>query len=665
MFPAISSKIYGSDLIGAAAGSLGVLFLLDILGGINTSLLLGIVVSIGALIFTLRLPRKNIRQVMIPALSFFVVSALLGVSLAGLYSIDVPVGTNPAKDIYHTLNEPDFPGKIIETRWSAFGRTDLVEFRGYPEEMAIYIDGTAESPMYRFSGDFNDQYSRVGSLKAQFPGYFPFLFLHEEEKDNALIIGPGGGRDILLALMGGVGSITAVEVNRDLVDIVREYSWYNGGIYTDLDNVDLVVDEGRNFLKCQKEKYDIIMLSLAITKSSRSIEGYALTENFLFTRNSINDYLEHLTDEGRLVVVAHDELEISRLLSISLDALGELGISNTEAMKQIYILGSDIYPLFVLKKAPFEPWELPVRHKAMYQLGYTPISSYFPYVTNDEGLNPVLMDLNTGNKDSSDLERIAKQKGYDISSVTDNNPFFYKFERGIPQSVSLIFWVSVIILLLVILVPPLYWMKVSHKAKANLRSRKGFNQNSIRFALLFLMLGVGFMMIEISLIQRFILFLGQPVLSIAVLLFSLLVGTGTGSIFSGRLASSKIVQGITIACLSIAATLLIYTFLFPLIFNQLLGTNFAIRLVATFVIMFPLGFLMGFPFPSGIRLLKIMKMENYIPWMWGINGVSSVLGSTMTIAVAISFGFTQALLIGAGCYFIAFLIFQKGKAVVS
>ena len=321
--------------------------------------------------------------------------------------------------------------------------------------------------------------------------------------------------------------------------------------------------------------------------------------------------------------------------------------------------------MFVLKKTAFEPWELTARHKAMYQLGYTPISSYFPYITDDDGLNPVLMDLNTGNKDISDLERIAKNKGYDISSVTDNNPFFYKFEKGIPQSVSLVLWASIIILLLVILVPPLYWMKASHKAKANLRSQKDFNQNSIRFALLFMMLGVGFMTIEISLIQRFILFLGQPVLSIAVLLFSLLIGTGTGSLVSGRLALSKIISGITIVCLSIAATLLIYAFLFPLVFNQLLGTDFAIRLLVTVIIMFPLGFLMGFPFPLGIRLLKIMKMENYIPWLWGINGVSSVLGSTMTVAIAISFGFTQALLVGAGCYFIVFLVFQKGKAMIS
>ena len=121
-----------------------------------------------------------------------------------------------------------------------------------------------------------------------------------------------------------------------------------------------------------------------------------------------------------------------------------------------------------------------------------------------------------------------------------------------------------------------------------------------------------------------------------------------GSICSGRLPSQRITGGIVIG----------YTFLLPFVFNQLLGLGITIRLIATISILAPLGFLMGFPFPLGIRLLKEIKMENHIPWMWGINGVSSVLGSVMTIVIAISFGFTEALLIGAGCYFVIGLIFK-------
>ncbi len=653
MFPASSAWIYGVDLVGAAVGSLGVILTLDILGGISTSFLLGVVAAMAALLFAARVLRRNIRGVIISSVSFLMVSVLLGANLTGFYLPHIPIGANPAKEIHDALST--FQGKITETRWSAFGRTDLVEFSDYPEHRDIYIDGTAGTPMYRFSGDFNDPGSAVNSLKADFPGYFPFLFLEEEERDNALIIGPGGGRDILLALMGGVRKVTAVEVNEDLVDIVREYSWYNGGIYTDLDNVDIVVDEGRNFLKRQKEKYDIIMLSLPVTSSSRSLEGYALTENFLFTTDSISDYLVRLTDEGRLVVVCHNDAEILRLLSISLAALNERGVSNTTAMKQIYMVGSEEYPVFVLKKTPFEPAEAFLRYETIHQFRYDPISSYFPYITQVGMLNPVLMTLGSGEIGFDDLEKMVEEQGYDISPVTDDSPFFYKLEEGLPQPVSLVFWLSIITVLLVVLVPLLYWKKRTFQTEARSESERGFNQKLLQSVVLFSMLGIGFMLVEISLIQRFVLFLGQPVLSLAVLLFSLLVGAGVGSMYSGRLASDKLIKGIAIASLSIVAALLSYTFLLPLIFNQLLGLGLTIRLLATVVILTPLGFLMGFPFPLGIRWLKEMKMENHIPWMWGINGTSSVLGSVMTIVIAISFGFTEALLVGAGCYFIVFL----------
>ena len=659
MFPAISAWIYGADLVGAAGGSLGVVLTLDILGGISASFFLGVLASVAALLFAVRVLKMNIRGVVIPAISFLTVSILLCTNLTSLYLPDIPIGANPAKQIHEALYSSSLKGKIIETRWSAFGRTDLVEFSDYPEQMHIYIDGTAGTPMYRFSGDIDDPGSAVNSLKANFPGYFPFLFLEEGERNNALIIGPGGGRDILLALMGGVRKVTAVEVNEDLVDIVREYSWYNGSIYTDLDNVDIVVDEGRNFLKRQKDKYDIIMLSLPVTNSSRSLEGYALTENFLFTTNSIGDYLDHLTDEGRLVVVGRDDVEISRLLSISLATLSESGVSNAAAMKQIYTLGSERFPVFVLKKTPFEPTEVFLRYEAIHQFGYDPTSSYFPYIRQVGTINSVLMSLGSEEIGLDDFVRIIKGLGYDISPVTDDSPFFYKLEEGLPQPVSLVFWSSIIMMMLVILAPLLFWRKRFFQTEMHSESKRSLNQNLLRSVVLFSMLGVGFMLVEISLIQRFVLFLGQPVLSLTALLFSLLVGAGVGSMCSGRLASDKITKGITIAAASIVTMLLLYTFLLPIIFEQLLGLGLTIRLLATVVILIPLGFLMGFPFPLGIRLLKEMKMENHIPWMWGINGICSVLGSVMTIVIAISFGFTEALLIGASCYFLVFLVFRK------
>jgi MFS family permease len=212
---------------------------------------------------------------------------------------------------------------------------------------------------------------------------------------------------------------------------------------------------------------------------------------------------------------------------------------------------------------------------------------------------------------------------------------------------------------LVVLVPLLFWRKRSLPPKIHPEGKKSLDLSLARFVVLFSMLGLGFMLVEISLIQRFTLFLGQPVLSMAALLFSLLVGAGIGSICSGQLASARLIKGLTIASLFIVAILLVYTFLLPLIFEQLLGLGLTVRWLATVAILLPLGFAMGFPFPLGIRLLREMSMENRIPWMWGINGICSVLGSVMTIAIAISLGFTEALLAGTICYFLVFLVFRK------
>ena len=139
-------------------------------------------------------------------------------NLVGGLRLDIPIGANPTKEIYDALSS--FKGRIVETKWSPFGRTDLVEFSDYPDHMDIYIDGTAGSPMYRFNGNVNDPGAAINNLKSGFPGYFPFLHLQQEDRNSALIIGPGGGRDILLVLMGGVEKVTAVEINRNLVEKV-------------------------------------------------------------------------------------------------------------------------------------------------------------------------------------------------------------------------------------------------------------------------------------------------------------------------------------------------------------------------------------------------------------------------------------------------------------
>jgi len=704
-YPEASARIYGMDLIGGAAGSIGIIPLLNLLGGINAALFLGVVAALAALLFALTEAERVKKKWFLATGSFLVLSLLWGTNLTAIFLPALPIGENPEKEIHDVLSAPSSHGKIVETRWSAFGRTDLVSFGKNADHMDLYIDGTAGSPMYQFTGDIDRPRHAIDALKNSFPGYLPLAHLREHEKDHILVIGPGGGRDVLLARMAGFRKITAVEVNRDLVDIVREYSAYNGDIYTDTQRVSLVIEEGRHFLRSRGGRYDMIFLCLPVTHTSRSLEGYALTENFLFTTESIQDYLHHLTEEGRLVVVGHNDAEILRLLSISLSVLGRREIGTVEAMKQICILGSDLYPVFVLKKTPFGTEEMFLVFQAMSQFELDPGTSYLPSIGQTGMLNPALMHLARGEITLDRFIHMVKDQGYDISPTSDNKPFFYKIERGIPAPVFLVFWLSMMIWFLIILVPFLLrlcrnsvhgsrtsprtdydMLKINHLAvrpecvegrmanydtvsleegraiqgRKDSRGGKRLALSTWKSIAFFSMLGMGFMLCEISFIQRLTLFLGQPTFTLALLIFSLLGWAGLGSLWSGRFGPESIRRGIAISSLTVIILLCLYAFLLPPLLDQFLKHTLALRGLIVNLILAPVGFFMGLPFPLGIRLLKEGGMGNRIPWMWGVNGSASVLGSAMTILIAISLGFTQALLAGAVCYLIVFLIFARG-----
>jgi len=646
-YPEISSRLYGADLVGAAAGCVLVVFALNLFGTRNAILLLSVLVAAAALLFAAAGKIRRTGKAVIPAACFLTAAALFIAGLATPLIPEIPMGLNREKEIFDALH--GYNGKIIETRQSAFGRVDLIEYDHHPGWRDLYLDGTAGMPMYRFSGDLANPGAAVEELKTGFPGYFPFLFLDEGQRDHALVIGPGGGRDILLAKLGGVKKVTAVEVNRDLVDIVRSYSGYNGGIYQDLAGVEVVVGEGRNFLKGNRQKYDLIMFSLPVTNTSRSPEGFALTENFLFTTEAIMDYLDHLTEEGLMIAVTHNDFEVLRLLSISLAALEKRGIGNAAAMQQLYLVGSDDYPVFVLKKTPFKPGEALAGHRAAVgKHGFNPLSSYFPFVGQPGKINPALASLETGRRSLADLVKMVRELGYDISPVSDRNPFFYKLENGLPRPVLLVFFTSLALLLIMVAAP------------AAVRQRQG-RPAGTGFAVIFSMLGIGFMLVEITLIQKFMLYLGHPVLSATAILFSLLVGAGLGSLWSSRLVPVKAFRGLANPALIIAVMLPAYNFLLPLLLNQLPALNLWLRLAAAVGLLLPLGFIMGLPFPLALKCLKLMKMESIIPWMLGINGIGSVLGSALTVLIAVRPGFTAALLMGSACYLTVFITSRRLK----
>jgi spermidine synthase len=311
--------------------------------------------------------------------------------------------------------------------------------------MILFVDGAAGTPMYNLKAILESPEEQA-HLLFHFGEFFPFWFLEKEEKETALIIGPGGGRDVVISLLGGVESITAVEVNPEIVQLVEEYEEFNGGIYTRIPNVKVAVDEGRKFLRSNAALYDLIMMALPVTKSSRSVEGYALTENYLYTVESMGDYLDHLTPEGRIVIVAHSNAEIYRLVVLAIEALEARGIDERNAMQHIYTLASGMMPTIVIKKEPFTLQEVELRHSRIHELGFDQGNFYVPFVRQvhlrpDERLgvdsewrmfDQVLVDISTGQLTVSELIKAAS---IDITAATDDRPFFLQVPAGLTCSI--------------------------------------------------------------------------------------------------------------------------------------------------------------------------------------------------------------------------------------
>jgi len=445
-----------------------------------------------------------------------------------------------------------------------------------------------------------------------------------------------------------------VEINADLVDLVRRHSVFNGGIYDGFPNVGVVVDEGRRFMRGQAEPHDLIFLSLPVTNTSRSLEGYALTENYLFTLESMAEYWEHLTAEGSLVVVGHNDAEILRLLVMALNMMEKRGFSHADAMQHVYVVGSDEYLCFVLRKAAFNPLESMAMHRAMVMQGFQPASSFFPFV---QAVNPSLLALSLGRIGLDDIVRQVQAQGWDIRPVTDNRPFFYKLETGIPRPILIACGAVLVLYPVVLFLPWTLDLKQRRRGKNTIPSSP-YKLRSVHAIGLFSLLGMGFMVGELSLLARFTLLFGSPSIAMAVFLSALLGWAGLGSWVSRRWRPGAPEQRIRAACLTIVPIMVGYAALLPWALFRLGPLDDGWRLLACVCLLMPIGIIAGVPFPSAVQWLKNLGMENLIPWMYGINGVGSVAGSTLSLLVATSFGFQQALLASAVCYLLVYFLMR-------
>ncbi len=598
-----SNILYFADLIGSAIGAILIVLLLN-----NFSILrVGIILSFIPLIVLVLNIQKRI---------YIITGMVVTLSIISLLLTQGNFVDNWAKDFGAFKGSPKVLGslsddnpRIVYTFWNSLARTDVVE-TDTDQDKIVLVDGGAASRMIPFDGDLES----VEYLKRNL-GYFPFSY---KENQSALLIGPGGGRDILLAKLAGVESITAVEINPGSVKATEAFKDFNGDIYGS-DNVKSYIDDGRSFVSKDSNKYDVIFLSLVMTQASEAL-GYALSENYIYTKEAYETYLDHLNPGGTLAFVLHGENDLYKATTTILKIFEEKGISRDDAVEYITVINSPnthdqeaahiMYPLLMVKNTPFEK----VESEEIIELSLNAKAKIVSLPKIHEKL----------------LDFIPPKEVESSYLVTDNYPFFYNKGRIAP--------LIVIVMLIVTLLIGRYFTGKSLRTK---------NRDVTYFRAYYSYIGLGFMLIEIPLIQKFILLFGHPTLTFSTVIPILLFAAGLGSLFS-RVITSRITLK-TVGIIIFGYTVLLFAYL-PNFIDTFQGAELSMKFFATFILLLPLGLFMGIPFPSGLKIMETKSIADYVPLMWGINGWMSVVGSILALVLAMSFGYNITLLVGASIY---------------
>ena len=629
------SRLYLFDLAGAALGCLLLIPVLNLIGAINTVLLIASVAAVASMVFATG-ARENRVYLIVATL---VAGGLVALTVSNSYGNYIDVRKAKGED------EKD----ILFSKWNSFSR---VTVSGDLKDVAVIkIDADAATNIARGAGtNDNEDYIRNDITT---------MANHLKRDAKMLIIGTGGGNDIKAARLFGQRHITAVEVNpiiaRDVMSS-EPFLSYSGSIYHQ-PNVRLIVDEGRSVIRSSSERYDIIQATMVDTWAATSAGAFALTENNLYTVEAFKDYVTRLTDDGVLTMTRwyfEPPDQLLRLITLTRAMMSELGISNpARHIVLVRMLNDDqrAPATFIFKKSEFTDDEVrqleAVAAKNNYGILYSPLT------------RPA--NVFTQMVEAPDPSVVWNSYVSNIEPPRDNNPFYFNSLRpsnlmaaltggyewqktNLGTFVLFALFIITTTLVGVFIIGPL--LLVRRQALSTGTSTK------LSFLFYFACLGAGFIIVEVAMIQKFILFLGHPVYALSVVLFSLLTFSAIGSYLSGRFVDANLKRTLAAVLVGLVALVFVYILVLPPIFYGLVHLEKVYRIAISVVLVAPISVLMGMPMPTGIRILREYAPE-IIPWAWGVNGATSVMGSVAALILAILMGFNQALIVGAALYLLA------------
>ncbi len=657
-----ASRIYAFDIFGAGVGSMGVIVVLFF---VPPSRLLTALTALAFFAAAIAVVELKVRPKWL--MELFIGLAVLAVVLPV-----TPVHLSPYKDLSQAL---DIVGaRVVEERNSPLGQVTVVENTRVPlrdapgmslnatdeppPQLGVFVDGNGPSALTRFDGDLAPL-AYLDQLTSALP-------YHVLERPRVLVLGAGAGSDVLQALYHGSAAIDAVELDHNVTDLVTDrFRDYAGDLYN-RPGVHVYDAEARGFVNASRERYDLIQVALLDSFGTASAGLYGLSENYLYTVEAMQAYLDRLTPGGMLAVTRWLTLpprDALKLFATAVSALERNGVSDP-ASRLVMIRGWKTVTLLV-KNNDFNEQEIAAIRgfcsARSFDLAWYPGMRAIDANRYNQLAHPYFYEGAMALLSPQRQEFIDNYKFY-IEPATDDRPHFFRFfkwdaaaeifslrERG---GMPLLDWSYPLLVatllqavaasVLLILLP----LALSHCRRT---------LPSTPVALYFLAIGFAFMFMEIAFIQKFVLFLSHPLYAVAVVLCAFLVFAGAGSWIAGR---SQAANKVTVAVAAIGVVALIYLAILPSLFQSLIHLPDLAKIFISVLLIAPLATCMGVPFPTGMNRLA-EKREDAIPWAWAINGFASVVGAVLATLLAIHLGFAMVILLAVLIYALASVALRR------
>ena len=667
------ARIYAADLIGAGIGALGIIAILFLVPPATALRIISFLGFAAAAVLWIEC-RGRLRPVIIT----------LPFAILCLYAVPgswIEPLISPYKGLSQLLRVPGT--RVVAERFSPLGIVTVVESETIPlrhapglslnssieppPQLGLFTNAGALTAITRYSGD-RASLAYLDDLTSALP-------YHLQAPGRALILGAGGGAGILQALYHDAEQIDAVEFNPQVVDLVgNRFGEFSGGIF-DHARVKLHIAEARGFLQRDNRRYDLIQIPLLDSFATAAAGVYGLNENYLYTLEALQQAIKRLDNQGYIALTRWIKLpprDGLKLFATAIEALKALGEENIE--RRLALIRGWQTSTLLIKNGVISNAEIDAIKAFCARRSFD--LAYYPDMPANEANRYNRLEASYFYDGARALlgvqrDRFLQSYKFNLEPATDDRPFHFHFVKwsSLAELIELrhrgggalletgyltlvVTFVLTLLLSIMLILLPLVFMR-----RDTFRIVK--SSGTIKVLGYFFALGLGFLLIEIAFLQKFILLLHHPIYAAAVVLGSFLLAAGVGSAYAQRFAGELLARKVAVKAVAVIIMLsLVYLALLGSLMQSAGGWPLVARILLSIALIAPLGFCMGMPFPLGLSALATGP-PSLTPWAWGINGCASVMSAVLATLLAIHFGFNAVILLALACYFAAAVSFPE------